>query len=255
MDRNKRAARVLLFGLAIAVLGLLGYLLTHSEAQSPGRIYYDSTGGGVLFDHEKHAAMDTDCAYCHHEMLGEEVALDCTVCHHLEAFAMVEWEDEDQGDLHAEFAEESESADCLACHEHDAINSPVAPAHASSCAECHEPDHPMILAGHSCSACHEAGGSDELMACGACHGTGEGEAPTCASCHDEEDGYEAGMLEHAELAAIEGHECTGCHVATRGGTAMHGRCNRCHSGLEEGTFFVRTTDDESTVCATCHLKQ
>ena len=63
------------------------------------------------------------------------------------------------------------------------------------------------------------------------------------------------MLEHVELVAIEGHQCTGCHVPTRAGTAMHGRCNRCHLDLTEGTFFTRSREDASTVCATCHLKQ
>ncbi|MCK4414360.1 MAG: hypothetical protein KAY32_12515 [Candidatus Eisenbacteria sp.] len=254
MDRTKRAVRVLMLGLAMVVLGLLGYLLPHGGAETPTRVYYDNTGGGVLFPHEKHAEMEMECAYCHHEMLAEEIELTCTVCHHAEAFAMVAWEDEDQGDLHAGFAEEGDGADCLACHEHDAIDGPVAAPQATSCAECHEADHPMIQAGHSCSACHAGGESDVLMACRSCHGAGEGSSPTCASCH-EEDGYTADLFAHGELVAIAGHHCAGCHVPTRSGTVMHGRCNRCHLDLEEGTFFTRSREDAPTVCTTCHLKQ
>ena len=92
----------------------------------------------------------------------------------------------------------------------------------------------------------------QVQACRACHRTGEGAAPSCEDCHAG-SGYTGDMLEHAELAAIEGHTCNACHVATRLADAMHGQCNRCHLDLEEGGFIARSRDDDATVCATCHM--
>ena len=66
--------------------------------------------------------------------------------------------------------------------------------------------------------------------------------------------WPADMLAHAELRAIEGHTCLGCHVGPRHGTVMHASCNRCHLGLARGTFFRRDPDDDASVCQSCHLK-
>ncbi len=253
MRETRRSSWVLFGGLGLLVLGLVAYAIPSQAPETPLRVHYASTGGGVLFPHEAHTEMAVGCAHCHHEMLSEEPEGSCERCHHPESFAVVEWEDEDQAEYHMEFAEMRDPETCLGCHDHASISTPVHPPSRTSCAECHEADELGLQAGHSCSACHAVGETDQVMACRTCHGSGEGDAPTCDACHAGDD-YTADMLEHGELTAIEDHTCGGCHVASRHGTALHNRCGRCHEDTERFTYFTRSLDDGGSVCKTCHLK-
>jgi hypothetical protein len=63
------------------------------------------------------------------------------------------------------------------------------------------------------------------------------------------------MLGHADLEAIDGHECSGCHVPSRAADAIHNGCTRCHEDVESFAFFTRSRDDHETVCRTCHMRQ
>ena len=109
--------------------------------------------------------------------------------------------------------------------------------------------------GMDCADCHhEIASDDQFVACRTCHTTGEGESPTCDSCHGDA-GYTADMLDHEDLVSIEGHTCDGCHIARRAADALHGSCNMCHEGVEEGTFLTVTEENGKSTCDICHMKQ
>jgi hypothetical protein len=61
--------------------------------------------------------------------------------------------------------------------------------------------------------------------CVTCHHDLVGAVATdCSECHD--DGYEAGLLEHAELLEIDDHTCAGCHEL--GDPDSIRSCRQCH---------------------------
>lgn len=254
MNQTKHVGLVLAVGVIFLILGLAGHALPTKDLESPKRVFFDNAGGAVLFPHEQHE--EFDCAQCHHELLTEEVETSCTLCHHEDSFEIYEWEDEDIGDLHAEFTTEDHT-DCIDCHSHEDFTSPTPPPAASSCAECHDDyvDYDPILTGHNCSACHATADDDEqlVMACAACHQSGEGEAQSCDACHPDDE-FEPDDLDHAELTDIDGHTCAACHVAGRSADAYHNRCTRCHQEQEKFSFFSRSKEDAETVCKTCHMK-
>lgn len=254
MNFKVRSAWVLTGGLVLLILGFAGHALRTAHSSPPLRVHYANAGGPVLFDHGRHAAMDGACADCHHELASGEAATSCLTCHHPSSFEAAEWEDESMAEAHAEFLGAGDVETCLGCHLHeDLTKPPLRAASQSTCAQCHEASFRALRVGHSCNGCHAAESEGHVQACRACHQTGEGEARTCEACHAGAD-YASDMLAHAELAAIEGHTCAACHVASRGADAIHHTCNRCHLDLEQGTFFARTTEDAATVCRTCHLK-
>jgi len=228
------------------------FALPKGGPASPLRVFYGNAGGAVLFQHAQHAQR-MDCSHCHHEMAAG-AAGSCLACHHDGSFELAEWEDPDLALVHAETIAGGDAAACLGCHEHSALTDPIRPASQSSCANCHDADLAALADGHTCSGCHAVEEDAEAHACRQCHGNEEGEARTCEDCHAG-DGYEADMMEHEALTAIEGHTCGGCHAVSRDADAVHHRCTRCHLDLEQGAFFARSRADEATVCATCHMKQ
>lgn len=234
------------------VLGLVGYALPARHASPPPRVFYANAGGGVLFPHARHVEPVAACADCHHELASGEPN-SCLQCHHEGSFELTEWEDASFADIHAETLAGGDAAACLGCHAHADLIKPLRPASQSACAQCHEADLAAMRSGHSCSGCHAVEEGAQVSACRSCHQTGEGEARTCESCHSG-SGYTGDMMTHAELTALEGHTCSGCHVATRHADAIHHGCNRCHLDLEKGTFFARSREDATTVCGTCHMK-
>jgi hypothetical protein len=152
---------------------------------------------------------------------------------------------------------QSQAESCAACH-HDLYGSSVA----VSCEECHgddvEPadfDHAELKEYHSrdCSTCHEQTvDSEEAQSCRQCHPTiqeNESDMVDCSQCHD--DGYDADMLEHAELIEIEDHSCLGCHQPQSISESYHASCIGCH--LEESP--KKYANEDGTVnCGGCHLR-
>jgi len=255
MSFNVRSVWVLTGGAAFFILGFAGHALRTPHTSPPLRVHYASAGGPVLFPHSRHAEMGGACADCHHELASGAASTSCLTCHHQGSFDVAEWEDPSMADTHAEFLAAGDPGTCLGCHAHQDITSqPLRAASQSTCAQCHEADFAALRTGHNCSGCHAAAGEGPVQACGTCHQTGEGEPRTCETCHAGA-GYSGDMLGHAELAAVEGHTCGSCHVASRRADAIHHECNRCHLDLEKTAFFTRSTEDADTVCRTCHMKQ
>ncbi|MBM3318209.1 MAG: hypothetical protein FJY75_10215 [Candidatus Eisenbacteria bacterium] len=250
MNGSVRSRWVLIGGVALLVLGLAGFALPGRAPSPPLRIFYANAGGAVLFPHAGHEKIS--CAECHHEQAGG-APRSCLICHHEGSFELTDWEDDSMAEVHAELVSAGDLSSCLGCHAHADLIKPLRAASRSSCAQCHDSGLPELRAGHGCAGCHAVDASIPVSACRSCHQTGEGEAKSCDSCHGG-SGYERDMMGHAELAAIEGHTCSSCHVATRHADAVHHGCNRCHLDLEKGAFFARSREDASTVCGTCHMK-
>jgi|GEM_PF-2141598 len=225
MNQKKKTTQTFLFGIVLLVIGLVIGGFFSSNGDIPERVFYASAGGAVLFPHDTHTGGDLTCADCHHELISDDIETSCIECHHTGSFDTVEWDDEDNLDLHEEMASEEDTDSCLDCHDHSDLYLPVESVTKSSCAECHdeceEAAFPPANMGHNCTACHGSDDSGEVEACGSCHAVGN------------EEGGDAG----------------------RRADALHNRCNRCHLDLEKTTFMTRSTDDEQTVCSTCHMKQ
>ncbi len=226
MNQKKRTTQTLVIGISLLVIGLVIGGFFSSSGDIPERVYYENAGGAVLFPHDTHADGGMDCADCHHELISpEEIVTSCIECHHEGSFDTVEWEDEDNAEVHDDLVDEEDVDSCLDCHEHTDLYLPVESMAKSSCAECHdeceEGDFPTAQIGHNCTACHGVAEEEEVASCGSCHAVGNEEADD----------------------------------AGRRADALHNRCNRCHLSLEKTTFMTRSTDDEETVCSTCHMKQ
>ncbi len=73
------------FGLLVVTLifGVAAFYYRDTQAppDEPIRIFYESKGGPVIFDHAAHSARQEDCWACHH-MDGDEAEKDnCKTCH------------------------------------------------------------------------------------------------------------------------------------------------------------------------------
>jgi len=108
--------------------------------------------------------------------------------------------------------------------------------------------------------------ADRAEACVACHhDLAVDLVASCDDCHDEGE-MEPDMVEHADLQAIDGHECDGCHEiapdedaegcrecheAAEIADVYHGQCNGCHLSVAADRF---ADADNQTRCEACHLK-
>ncbi len=143
---------------------------------------------------------------------------------------------------------------CAVCH-HELVGE------AGPCADCHDDDYTPDLAGHdeltaidghSCEGCHELADSGQARGCRACHPAAAAEGAAflgCDSCHDDDFGPD--MATHAELLAIDGHECVGCHTPRSVADAYHAQCNACHLAAA-ATRFADAKGE--VMCGACHLK-
>ncbi len=200
--RGKIVILAVTAGIACCV-GLFGYLWAGPE-QNASRFYSRSSGGDVLFDHQKHQESAAGCESCHHELVSG--GGDCSVCH----------DDPDYTPDMAAHADllEIEDHSCEGCHE---IAGPEA---ARNCRECHPAAAVEGAAFVGCTACHDdpdytpdAAGHDDLIAidgheCEGCHTArtvADAFHANCSACHL--------AIAPERFAEVDGTaSCRACHL-------------------------------------------
>lgn len=236
----------------LLITGLAGYLIPAPKAEEPRRVLLQSTGGKVIFAHEKHVNdYGQDCADCHHQgtanVESPEQTVDCGSCHP-KAFdqAFVEQHPDAFTDErlcvtchHMEFKglvfdhpahQEYAADDCTTCH-HDERIDPDGP---SRCSSCHTsvadgPRPTLKTAAHDrCASCHDDLFAEKTGGCSTCHQTktaapeDAGTVP-CSTCHEEK----TADLVPERTAAFHG-QCMGCHEELGAGPYGEESCSRCH---------------------------
>ena len=110
---NRIAYLLLLITLVVGVVAFY-YREAQAPPEEPVRVFYDSKGGYVIFDHAAHSDwLEEDCTVCHHEDGEEERPENCRTCH----------EENDIPMMHAyhqkgeDYIDEDMFQSCMSCHE------------------------------------------------------------------------------------------------------------------------------------------
>ena len=109
--------------IACAILGIIGYS-SPSSSDPPSKIWFDTGGGDVIFDHDYHVSF-SGCDDCHHGYDEEDDAPDfemnCRACHYYGE----EGETPSDDETHVRYI----GANCVGCHDDMAME--------VSCDSCH----------------------------------------------------------------------------------------------------------------------
>ena len=124
MEVNKARVMVYVMGALLLVIGIVCYAaIPDDRTGDPVRIFYKSTAGAVLFDHQVHAGEDGygfSCMDCHHDLEEEgDTPSACIECH--------ETDSEDESVLKRS---DAFHVQCIECHEEDGTAPTV-------CTDCH----------------------------------------------------------------------------------------------------------------------
>jgi hypothetical protein len=100
--------------LAACVVAVIVYLWPR-EAEPPAKIWFDTQGGHLIYDHAFHASM-IDCKDCHHNLPAEEAEwrreeMNCRACHYYDRAIVASVV---TGDPHPRAI----GASCTDCHDH-----------------------------------------------------------------------------------------------------------------------------------------
>jgi len=186
------AVAILIIGLAVSIVG---YSFTGASGP-PKKIWFDTAGGDVIFDHAYHASF-SDCSDCHHNYEEDTAAdneMNCRSCHYFGEARESESEDpthkrfigancivkfETDGGLvtfnHKDHISEDVGEPCITCH-HE-LKEKIGMEgleREKSCRACHyeradkipefkDENHTRYIGAH-CTECH---GTED---CGLCHG-------------------------------------------------------------------------------------
>ncbi|MFP3998429.1 MAG: cytochrome c3 family protein [Desulfobacterales bacterium] len=191
------------YGIALVCLvaGIISYsLIQAGSPEEPVRVFYETTGENVLFDHITHS---------------EGYGLECMDCHH-----KIAWEDEDNGDM---------GISCGSCHEKDGSYEQAlgeegifdhdvhAEQYGLSCKDCHHMyDEDSGASPQHCNACHADTG-DEYMP-----GLTDSYHQQCIGCH----------VDFGTGPTTE--NCNDCHQARGRTDAFHDQCTDCHEEMGTG---------------------
>ncbi|MFW5930742.1 MAG: cytochrome c3 family protein [Desulfosalsimonas sp.] len=188
--------------LVCLVVGIVSYSIIQARSpEEPVRVFYDTTGENVLFDHMTHS---------------EGYGLECMDCHH-----KIAWEDGDNGDM---------EISCGSCHEEDGSYTQALGDEGIFDHDVHAEDY-----GLSCTECHhmydDEDSGDAPQNCNACHAdTGDEDMPSLT------DSYHQQCIEcHVDFDSGPTTEnCNDCHQARGRTDAFHDQCTECHEDMGTG---------------------
>lgn len=207
---------------ACAILGIIGYS-SPSSSDPPSKIWFDTDGGDVIFDHGYHVSF-ARCDECHHGYDEEDKATDfemnCRACHYYGEASKTPSDDE----THVHYI----GANCARCHEKMGMK--------VSCDTCH------IRKGYA----FEASGS--VM------------PPLPKSVTFDTDNGKVVFDHQFHISDDIGEPCSSCHHAYLEKKGMEGmkrekRCRTCHYDLDDlipeydGEYHTRYI---GISCAECH---
>lgn len=268
---QKRYLPATVLAVILAAVGIGGYLaplMAQQDAKpSPQRVLMPNTGGTVVFEHNKHAALPgMTCLTCHHDSRIPDPApadvLSCAKCHGQpfdEAFR-------------TQHTSTFDAATCATCHHYELAKKDWGHArHAEElgldCRDCHHKDDTIEPEPMSCASCHEEGKAPtrKKAKIGTAPNLADAVHARCASCHEDMFARKAqGCASCHELKAMRKApatdkvsplyaDCATCHETGAAKLvpgrmdAMHGQCMGCHQKLGKGPF-------EKSQCAQCHTK-
>ncbi len=110
---NRIALALLIISLAV---GVVAFYIRDAQAPptEPVRVFYDSKGGPVVFDHAAHTDREEgSCLICHHEDGEDEEKENCRDCHDGNDIPIIHAYHEKGED----FLEEEDYQSCMSCHE------------------------------------------------------------------------------------------------------------------------------------------
>ncbi len=207
MSDNKE--RKLAYGIILVclVVGIASYSLVKTgspedpeDPEEPVRVFYETTGENVLFDHMTHS---------------EGYGLECTDCHH-----KVAWESGEDVDM---------EISCGSCHTPESSHEPALGEDGLFDHDAH-----VDWYGLDCTDCHhmyDEDSDDEPQNCNACHGeTGDDYMPGL------KDSYHQQCIEcHVDFGSGPTTEnCSDCHKERARTEAFHGQCIECHEDMGTG---------------------
>jgi len=93
-----------------AIVGLAGFSFPR-ESSPPSKVWFNASGGDVIFDHAYHVTL-AECYDCHHnfdkEVISSEAENNCRACHYYGEARELKSEDP----THPHFI----GANCIECH-------------------------------------------------------------------------------------------------------------------------------------------
>lgn len=196
-----RSLTVVVIAAVIAVA--IGFMVD-VKANKTDRLYFNNSGGAVLFDHGKHSQSAESCAKCHHDLYSAAQATLCAECHDDELEA---------ADFSHNELKDAHSQDCSRCHEQTKESD-----QATSCRECHPGMQQSETFTVNCTECHDDGYSPEMLTHDEYQ---EMDEHSCLGCHTPRAVSEAYHT-----------NCSNCHLETaREKFTLAGgevRCGACH---------------------------
>jgi hypothetical protein len=110
---DRMAVVLLLVSLAV---GVLAFYIRDAQApppENPVRVFYESKGGPVIFDHAAHVLREEqDCTVCHHSDGEEEEKQNCRSCHEENDIPVMQAYHEKGED----YQEDDGYQSCMSCH-------------------------------------------------------------------------------------------------------------------------------------------
>ena len=214
-----------IFAVAILIVGvvvsIVGYSFT-GTSDPPKKIWFDTAGGNVIFDHAYHASF-SDCSDCHHnyeEGTAADNEMNCRSCHYFGEAR----ESESEDPTHKRFI----GANCIDCHKEMAMK--------VTCNACH------IQQGHAFEA------SGRIM------------PPLPDSVKFETDGGLVTFNHKDHISEDVGEPCITCHHELKDKKGMEGierekSCRACH--YERADKIPEFKDENHTRyigahCTECH---
>ena len=204
LDR-KNWTRSLTIIMIVAVVAVVIGCMVKGDTDKKNRLYFKSSAGSVLFDHDKHSLSSESCAQCHHDLYDAAQATACGECHDDEVdpeeFSHSELKEihvRDCAKCHEQTKENDELISCRSCHPglQESDKKTV------SCMECHDDDsfspdlmnhdEYMEIEDHSCLGCHTPKSISDAYHtnCSSCHLETSPERFTqtdgevkCGACH------------------------------------------------------------------------
>jgi hypothetical protein len=213
------AGAILIVGV---VVGIVGYSFT-GPSHPPKKIWFDTAGGDVIFDHAYHATL-SDCSDCHHnyEEGGTEAdnEMNCRSCHYFgEAL-----ESQSEDPTHKRFI----GANCVDCHKEMAMKV-------------------------TCDACHIQQGF-------AFEASGRVMPPLPESVKFETDGGLVTFNHKVHISEDVGEPCSTCHHGFKENKGTEGlkrekSCRACHYELADKIPEFKDENHTRYIganCTECH---